>query len=530
MGLVGRGARRAGWGNLLSGGSLVAAGLRGALAAALGATLLAGCTSSAMKFAPASAQTPFQTPGHQTQTAGGAPDFGLAQDAAMPIAIATPQLDAKHTYTLPELIDIAQLSNPVTRASWERARQAAIAVGVTEAAYLPVLSANVLAGVQQTSTTAPGIDGPLITVPLGTLTTTGAQVLPSLAVQWLLFDFGGRDAANAAAKDLSYAANVTFNGAHQKLIFDVSSAFFSLSSARVQLSIARETLANTQTVLSAAEARLKTGVATTIEVAQAKQQVAQAQFGLTQSQGHERSAYLALLQAMGVSPTITIRVQDASGRRLPRAVPQDLNRLIEASLQRRPDVQAAFAKYRADQSGIAAARAEFLPKVALTGSVNRLAASLDVEDSRFGQLAHLQSNQPNANLLVGISIPIFDGGLRDARLQAAMAQAAASEQDLAALQNAAAQQIVVGYDLLRTSLAGYAAATELTNAAQTTYDAALDYYKNGLGTLADVSIAQTGLLQARLSKATAHSDSLIAAATIAFATGTLTNRMSSGAL
>jgi len=388
----------------------------------------------------------------------------------------------------------------------------------------------VLAGIQQTSTTVPGFDGVFIDIPPGTLTTTGTELLPALAVQWLLFDFGGRDAANAAAKQLSYAANVTFNGTHQKLIFDVSSAYFTLSSARVQLQIARETLANSQTVLAASEARLKTGVATTIEVAQAKQQVAQAQFGLTQSQGHERSAYLALLQALGVSPTITLKVQDASGRRLPRAVPQDLNRLIEASLQRRPDVQAAFAKYRADQSGIAAARAEFMPKVALTGSVNRLAASLDVEDTRFGQVSHLTTNQPNANLLVGVSIPIFDGGLRDARLQAAMAQAAASEQDLAALQNSAAQQIVVAYDLLRTSLSGYAAATELTNAAQTTYDAALDYYKNGLGTLADVSVAQTGLLQARLSKATAHSDSLVAAATIAFATGTLTNRSSPGEL
>lgn len=233
---------------------------------------------------------------------------------------------------------------------------------------------------------------------------------------------------------------------------------------------------------------------------------------------------------MGVSPTITIRVQDVSGRRLPRAVPQNLNKLIEASLQRRPDVQAAFAKLRADQSGIAAARAEFMPKVALTGSVNRLAASLEVQDSRFGEITHLQTNQPNANLLVGVSVPIFDGGLRDARLQAAMAQAAASEQDLAALQNSAAQQIVVAYDLLRTSLSGYSAATELNNAAQTTYDAALDYYKNGLGTLTDVSIAQTGLLQARLSKATAHSDSLVAAATIAFATGNLTNRSSPGAL
>jgi outer membrane protein len=105
-----------------------------------------------------------------------------------------------------------------------------------------------------------------------------------------------------------------------------------------------------------------------------------------------------------------------------------------------------------------------------------------------------------------------------------MAQVGAAEQEMAQLQNTAAREVVVAYDLLRTSLAGYAAASELTTAAQTTYDAAVDYYKQVLGTITDVSIAQTALLQAKVAKSTAYSDTLVAAASLAFATGTLTNR------
>jgi outer membrane protein TolC len=63
----------------------------------------------------------------------------------------------------------------------------------------------------------------------------------------------------------------------------------------------------------------------------------------------------------------------------------------------------------------------------------------------------------------------------------------------------------------------------LVNAGQTNYDAALDYFKNGLGTLSDVSVAQTGLLKAKYARAQTLSDSFSAAATMAFATGQLTN-------
>lgn len=508
--------------------------LRSLCCALVGAALLlSGCTASALQdLAPPSADKPSsKAPGNiatAPKAVDGKPDFGLTPNPAIPITLNTPTIDPKHAYSLPELIDMAQMANPVTRAAWQRARQAAIAVGATEATYLPIITADVVAGFEQTSATAPGVNLVPIPIPAGTLTTTGTQVVPSLTVKWLLFDFGQREAVRDAASQLSYGANVTFNGTHQKLIFDVSNAFFILTAARVQLKIAQGTLTNSRLVLEAAEARMARGLATTMEVATAKQQVAQARFNLTQSQGHERSSYMGLLEAIGITPTTDINIQDISGRVLPKAVPADLDRLIVTSLQRRPDVQAAFAKLQADRSGIAAARAEFMPKIAIAGNINRNIGTLSTEDSRFDLRTRLNVNQPNANLVVGITMPIFDGGLRDARLQGAVAQAAASEQEMAQLQNTAAREIVTAYDMLRTSLAGYGAASELTISAQTAYNAALDYYKQGLGTITDVSIAQTALLQAKFSKATAYSDSLVAAATLAFATGTLTNRSGPG--
>src|SRR5437016_3235107 len=57
-----------------------------------------------------------------------------------------PAIDPHKTYNLAELIDIAQRSNPETRVAWERARQAAAAVGLTESAYYPYIVAAAAGG------------------------------------------------------------------------------------------------------------------------------------------------------------------------------------------------------------------------------------------------------------------------------------------------------------------------------------------------------------------------------------------------
>ena len=51
-------------------------------------------------------------------------------------------IDPQKRYELPELVDLAERLNPETRVAWERARQAAIAVGLVQSEYSPILSLN----------------------------------------------------------------------------------------------------------------------------------------------------------------------------------------------------------------------------------------------------------------------------------------------------------------------------------------------------------------------------------------------------
>ena len=89
-------------------------------------------------------------------------------------------------------------------------------------------------------------------------------------------------------------------------------------------------------------------------------------------------------------------------------------------------------------------------------------------------------------------------------------------------QDAAAREIVMASNTLRTALAAHAAARALTSAAATTYDAAFQSYKSGIATVTDATAADTGLLDARVAQADAHAAALVAAATVAFALGAMT--------
>lgn len=278
-----------------------------ATGAAVLALALAGCASNAANMISASSDQPW-TPRGDEETGlwslarearpvseGGAADFPIPVDFARAQLAQPAGIDLARVYSLPELIDLAQRTNPATRASWQQARQAALAVGMVEATYLPILAASVIGGYQEIATPLPDLLGNSLSFENSEAGTT--QIL---ALQWLLFDFGQRQAVAAAARHAAFAANVLFNGTHQKLIFDVSQAYYVYGAAIQRRGFAETALRNAEAVRTAVEARQTQGLATSVETAQARQAVAQAELRRVQADGEERDAYQNLLAAVGV--------------------------------------------------------------------------------------------------------------------------------------------------------------------------------------------------------------------------------------
>lgn len=444
--------------------------------------------------------------------------YTLAPDARVTEGSTAPtEVNLSRTYSLAQLIDIAQRNNPSTRAAWLRARAAAESVGLVEATYMPQLSAAILAGAQGSESA--GVVDPLGLLSPGTVTTNSATGAAALSVQWLLFDFGGRAAARGEAQELSFAANVGFTGAHQQLIHDVTLAYYDLQASVRRETVQRRRLASATEIASAARARRGQGLATVTDVAQAEQVAAQSRFDLTRAQSETAAAYTRLSSVVGLPPRQRIYPAFPSAIRLPARIPSSLDRYLDTALQSRPDLQAAFARARASEAHVAAVEAQFRPKIVASGALGRAISAGTIDDSRTSWNLHINDNRPIASVFVGVTIPLWDGGVKERRLAAARAEAGAARADAESLRLLAEGEIVDAYELLKSSLAANSAAGELIATAGTSFDAAQSYFAQGLATIADVNTAQRLLYDAELSQIDAQHAALSAAATLAFASG-----------
>jgi outer membrane protein TolC len=434
-----------------------------------------------------------------------------AQDSRLP--------DPARAYTLPELIDLAQKQNPTTRMAWNAAKQASLAVGIAESTYLPRLSAIVAGG--GASSNGGGDLGPVDVQN----DRTAAGVVAAASLQWLLFDFGGRAGATEAARQDAIAADIAFNEAHQRLIHLVTVAYQEAMAARERQAISDGLVANAREIEAAARHRLARGIGTASEVAQAATLVAEAEFYKTRAEGAVARADAALLMAMGMSPAARIRLAEPANRDLPATPPPLADTILSQALERRLDMQRVDATQKAAIARQSAARAQSFPKVFVAGTGAWNSGSLAISGlPGFGDQApvvNVQNERFGGSLFAGVSIPLFDGGVRRTLREQTAAGRDLADARLEQTRNEAVREIIDAHHLLKTSLSAHANAVALERAAQVGRDAALMAFRNSMGSMVEVQLAENGLARAKTAVSDARHAALAAAATLALATGYL---------
>jgi outer membrane protein len=466
----------------------------GAVVLSIALTVL---SSVAHTQAPPRPESPWPIP-------AGAGDRALAESAVRPPV-------ARQHYDLPALIDLAERSNPDTRAAWEAARAAAAAVGLVESSYLPQLSLQAIGGFQRTP-----LPAPKDLVPEGYFISNTREVIPALAIKWLLFDFGQRDAKREAARADSFVTNVAFTGTHQKLIFSVSQAYYELGAAHGRLRAAQAALRTALISQDAATNRRAQGLATVVAVAQAERQTAQARYALAQAEGTLTTAYANLIATLGIAPDTELEVGDTSEIAMPARPSEDVSAAIREAMTYRPDIIAALGAVDSAQAKLKAERRSYYPTIELGAQVFQNIGSLSSDGKPYSNI-----DKTGEGVLLSFSVPIFDGGERSSRVSAAQANVRAAEAELDAARDAAATQVVKAYNTLITSLAQYDAARVVGGAAHTAYEAALRSYKAGVGTYTDLATEENAVAQAENQIEDARAASHTAAAGLAFAMGSI---------
>ena len=216
-------------------------------------------------------------------------------------------------------------------------------------------------------------------------------------------DLWGRiRATNASALLSAEASREDLNTVAMTLAAEVTERWVAILSQRLQRQLLEQQLSNNKTYLELVELRFRKSLASALDVFQQRQLVerSKAQLPLIEMQERMLQNQLAVLlgRMPNQSPVITrqeLPVLDA----VPDAgLPVQL-------LQNRPDIVAAFKRLEAVDQDLAAARADRLPALRLTGSV--------AYDS--DQLEKVFDNWI-ANLAASVTAPVFDGGRRKAEV------------------------------------------------------------------------------------------------------------------
>ena len=420
-------------------------------------------------------------------------------------------LDPAHPYTLAELIDIAEHHNPGTRTIWERAKQKARELGLAKSAYYPELEGLAVFGDQRLINPFPKPLAPrgyvLVEIPI---------VEPEVTLQYLIFDFGKREANVGTAKAEKLAAGADLIQVNQALAFRVASAYYQLMTAQERLQAAQDTLRTAQTTQDAAENRLNNGLATLPDVLNARAETSQAVFDEESADGDEKIARVTLTEAVGADPSPNIVIDGQRSAPLPESLSMSIEALIDRAMENRPELMAQTLRIRSAEARIRAARAEYKPQIVLSGSGGQTAVWPAADHGQLGA-----ANEPTWSVALGVHWRIFDGGIRKNELLIAESKRREAEDELTVEHDRTTREVWTAYIGFRTALRKHDAAVALLESANASYSASLDAYKYGVKNLVDVVTAEKQLAQARLSSVSARSELFLEAVNLEFATGNL---------
>ncbi|MDE8653119.1 efflux transporter outer membrane subunit [Novosphingobium album (ex Liu et al. 2023)] len=354
----------------------------------LGAALaLAGC-NMAPRYVRPGLPVPPETPRGEA--------YGPGDPAAAPVDLAaTAWTEFFAEPRLREVIGLALANNRDLRLALARVEQARAQYRVQRADIFPTLGADAGATFQKSPLGAGSAGGAQ-----GAVTGRADIYSASLGVSaWEVDLFGRLRNLTEAAQEQFLAADENRKAAQVALVAEVATAWLTLAADHDRLTIAGMTVQAYGETVALNEARFKAGVASELDVRQARTGLDQARAdkaALTTQVAQDRNA-LELLAGTPIEDRLlpdTLPARGVTIERLPGDLPSEI-------LLRRPDIAAAEHQLIAANANIGAARAAFFPRISLTVALGTISLGLS---NLFQNGSETWSVAPSANL------PIFDFG------------------------------------------------------------------------------------------------------------------------
>jgi multidrug efflux system outer membrane protein len=294
--------------------------------------------------------------------------------------------------TLTKLVKTALQENFELRIAAERVLQARAAYGITRAGQWP--SVDVSAGVTAARASQEGANRG---IPAG-VDTDVSYTQAGFSLGWELDVWGRLRRLSEAARAQYLSTEEARRGVVTTLVADVSDTYLALRALDLELEIAKRTRDVANDSLRLTEARRTSGVASALDVRQAEQLLFTATGQIASIEREIAQAENALSLLLGHMPGDVPRGRPLEALQAPPAVPAGLP---SALLERRPDIRRAEQELVAANAQIGAAKAEYFPRISLTGFLGGQSRALT-------DLLSAPARVATASL--GATAPVFNAG------------------------------------------------------------------------------------------------------------------------
>jgi multidrug efflux system outer membrane protein len=298
--------------------------------------------------------------------------------------------------------------------------------------------------------------------------------------------FGRVRSLNRQALEKYFATAEARRSAQITLVSEVADEYFVWREAEEQLQVARQTLAAVQESYDLNNATFAAGASSELDLRTAEGQVLSAKISVLtyERQIAQAQNYLAVLLGQPL-PADLPAPRPFSDTNLVAGIPAGLPSEL---VQRRPDIIEAEHTLKAANANIGAARAAFLPRITLTGS---LGTSSSQFDELFGSGTGTWSFSPQ------VTVPIFTGGQNRADLDSAKVSARIEVANYQKAIQTAFREVADALVANRSYASQIGAETALIYTQQRRYDLAKLRYRQGDDTYLNVLSAQQELYSAQ---------------------------------
>jgi multidrug efflux system outer membrane protein len=308
-----------------------------------------------------------------------------------------------------------------------------------------------------------------------------------LSVAWELDLFGKvrRSVEQAGAK--TEAANEATNDALVMLEGQVAQAYVQLRGAQALAASQQENIRTAQDAFDLTQRRQQHGLATELDVEQARTQLEDIQRQLPAYEKQVDQSMNSLSVLIGEPPG-TVDATLATPAPLPK-IPQMVGIGVPSTLaRRRPDIREAEAQLHAATANVGVAVASFYPDISLTGNLG-----LRALDASYltNWASHFYSFGPS------VSLPIFEGGKLTANLKLARAQTAEAALAYRGTVLNALREVEDALVAYRTDRVARDKTEETVKSAELTLYLAHNRYDHGLSDFIQVLDAERTLVSAR---------------------------------